>query len=536
MDGETLIRAVVKAPAELLWNGGIGTYVKSDTEVDADAGDPSNDAVRINASDLRCKVIGEGGNLGLTQRARIEYSLRGGRINTDALDNSAGVDMSDHEVNLKILLAPAVSSGALTDANRNSLLEDLTDAVAELVLDNNRTQSLGISLDEIRARESADDFRDLMTSLERTGELDRLSETLPTTDALSERKERGQTLARPELCVLLAYAKLSVKAHLLKGTLPDDPVGESYLIGYFPESAVASAGQENLESHRLRREIIVSQLTNELVDLMGATFVNRVARDTGRSVEEVVRAWLVASRLSNHRSLMSRMAEQQSALNTRVTYRWLLGLARVLERTTRWVLQNVDAEASPAELVEQNVHGLEVLRSSFGDIVTGEDATLFQARVAEIQELGADEEFSRSLITLRFLDQLLEILDIARQSRASEAAAGEAFYRVSEAIQAPWLHRMAFATAEDDLWEQRAAQLLSDDLARVHRKLVVAVLAHAGDAPDLHRAAEATLAKHPRALARFQEILTDLRSEDEVGLAAVSVAVRELASIADRLS
>ena len=338
-DGEALIRAVLRAPVELLWNGGIGTYVKSSSESHADAGDPANDAVRLDVEELRCDVIGEGGNLGLTQRARVEYALSGGRINTDALDNSGGVDMSDHEVNLKILLAPAVQSGTLTEDERNELLEELTEGVAELVLENNRSQSLAISLDERRSKESLDDFRDLMYALEKAGELDRTAEQLPSADVLAERRGRGLAMARPELCVLLAYAKLRLKSQLLAGRLPDDPATYSYLLGYFPAKAIRAAGEGSLDGHRLRREIITAEVTNDLVDLMGSGFVTRVMRDTGAEAEEVVRAWLVASRLADHRALLGQMATQSTSLAARVSYRWLLALSRVLERTTRWVLQ-----------------------------------------------------------------------------------------------------------------------------------------------------------------------------------------------------
>ena len=532
MDGETLIRAVLRAPVELLWNGGIGTYVKADFEIHADAGDPSNDAVRVNATELRCEVVGEGGNLGFTQRARIQFALRGGRINTDALDNSAGVDMSDHEVNLKILLQPAVGS-SMTFEERNELLEELTDAVAELVLDNNRSQSLAVSLDEVRATEALDDFRDLMFALEKAGELDRASEFLPTLDVLEERREAGRSLVRPELCVLLAYAKLSLKKHLLESALPDDPVTESYLLGYFPPAALVAAGHEHLERHRLRREIIASQLTNDLVDLMGAAFLNRVMRDTGESPESVVRAWLVASRLADHRALLKEMARQQSGLSVRVTYRWLLGLARVLERTTRWVLANVDAGVSPAKVVEENLEGLATLREAFGEIVAGEDRQLFEARVAEIRQVGADEAFSQRLMTLRFLDQLLEILDICRETGADPLVAGRVYYEVSERFDIPWIRRCVFAAAGDDQWEQRAAQVLSEDLSRAHRRLVVAVLSGAAEGPGT---TEELMARYRRHVERFRGIVEELRVEETPGLAAVSVAARELGALAARVN
>jgi glutamate dehydrogenase len=534
-DGEALIRAVLRAPVELLWNGGIGTYVKSASETDVDAGDPSNDAVRIDVDELRCDVVGEGGNLGFTQRARTEFSLLGGRINTDALDNSGGVDMSDHEVNLKILLTPAVAEGTLTEERRNALLAELTEAVARLVLDNNRSQSLAISLDERRSKESLDDFRDLMFALEKAGELDRAAEGLPSTDVLHERRERGKAMARPELCVLLAYAKLSLKTRLLAGRLPDDPVTESYLLGYFPPKATMAAGQTNLRSHRLRREIITAEVTNDLVDLMGAGFVTRMMRDTGRTAEDVVRAWLVASRLADHRALLGQMAQQSTLLNVRVSYRWLLGLGRVLERTTRWVLQNVEPEESSAGIVDQNLTGLAELRERFGEVVRGEERKLFEARVREIQDLGADEAFSRRLITLRFLDQLLEILGIARETEHDVVETAYAYYQSSLAFEIPWLRRKTFAAAGDDQWEQRAAQVLSDDLSRAHRKLAVGLMRRS-DAmeTDLESHDYLTLLK-PREVERFQGIVAELKEEPSVGLAAASVAARELSGVSDRL-
>ena len=359
LDGESLIQAVLRAPAELLWSGGIGAYVKASEESNGDAGDPPNDAVRVNSDELRCRVVGEGGNLGFTQRARIEFALRGGRINTDALDNSGGVDLSDHEVNLKILLGHSVRSGAMGEERRDHLLEELTDPVATLVLADNERQSLAISLDELRAKAGLDDFRDVMSSLEKTGALHRAAENLPTWEVLWARlEERGESLARPELCVLLAYAKLDLMDRLLESDLPDDPAAYDYLRTYFPAAALEAAGEESLDHHRLRRRIIACQLTNDLVDLMGATFVNRVSRDTGRTPSEVAGAWLIAARLADHDALVRRVSGAGDGLSSRVVYRWLLGLARVLERTTRWLLLNVEVDQDTATIIERHQDGL----------------------------------------------------------------------------------------------------------------------------------------------------------------------------------
>jgi len=534
MDGESLIRWVLRAPVELLWNGGIGTYVKATGETHADAGDPTNDAVRIDASELRCEVVGEGGNLGFTQRARVEYALQGGRMNTDALDNSAGVDLSDHEVNLKILFAPAVRVGSMTLEERNVLLEALTEAVADLVLEDNRAQSLAVSLDQERARRGFDDFRDLMYALEKTGELNRAAEGLPSLDILQERQAEGLTLVRPELCVLLAYAKLALKTRLLAGGLPDDPVTESYLLGYFPAAAIAAAGNQSLQTHRLRREIIASQFTNDLVDVMGATFITRVTRDTGARVEDVARAWLVASRLADHRALVAQIGTQRDRLDAAVTYRWVLGLARVLERTTRWVLQNVDPDLSPASLVARSVPGLAVLRDNFGSFVAGEDRALFEARVEEICNVGADDLFSRRLITLRFLDQLLEILEIAREAGTDPVTTAHAYYRTSELFDVPWLRRSASGSVGDDPWLHRASQALAEDVARAHRKLVLVVLQRMDPSEEIASGTDRLLRVRSREIERFRSVVGELKAGGSPSLAAMSVVVREFAVLADR--
>jgi glutamate dehydrogenase len=536
LDGERLIKAVLCAPAELLWNGGVGTYVKASTETHADAGDPANDAVRVDAPDLRCEVVGEGGNLGFTQRARVEYALAGGRLNTDALDNSAGVDMSDHEVNLKILLNPAVRDGALSEERRNALLEDVTEAVAELVLEHNRSQSLAISLDENRAREIGGEFKGLIAALEKSGNLDRASEYLPTFEQLMEREqEMGVGLTRPELCVLLAYAKLHLMKELLASDIPDDSVTESYLLGYFPPRAVMEAGQDHLWDHRLRREVVASQITNDVVDLMGATFVHRVARDTGRTPADVVRSWLVAARLAGHRALLQRMADQSKRLPAGVAYRWLLGLGRVLERTARWVLTNVPAATPTANVITASFEGLSVLRGHFGDIVAGEDRDLFNSRVAEIHETGADDEFATSLITLRFLDQLLEILRAAEETGSDPVETARVFYRISETLRIAWLRKAIFAAAGSDRWEQRAAQALSDDLTRARQRLVTHAMRAAPLGSGAEAVVESALRSQSREVARFHDLLEEIQGEDAgAGLAGLGMAVREMLALGER--
>jgi glutamate dehydrogenase len=528
LDGESLMQAILRAPVDLLWNGGIGTYVKASDESHTDAGDSANDAIRVDATELRCRVIGEGGNLGLTQGARIEFALAGGHVYTDAIDNSGGVDMSDREVNLKILLTGAMKAGLLERASRNALLEQLTPAVTERVLADNRSQSLAVSLDDLRSPESLDDLHALTVTLERAGLLDRRADALPSLEVLTERRARGLGLTRPELSVLLAYSKLSLKQELLAGDVIDDPGLGSYLVEYFPAEAVALAGPDVLATHRLRREIIATQLGNDLVDLMGSTFLYRVARDTGAGQEEIARAWVVAARLCGARELRGRLEALEGELSTEVVYRWLLGLARVLDRTTRWVLANVAASTPIGAVVEKHAAGLAELRNSFAAIVAGGERDVFEARVAEMQELTGKGDLAQALITLRFLDQLMEILTVARETGQSPIRVGRAFYLASEMIAAPQLRIGIANAAAGGRWEQRAAQTLLDDLGNAHRRLTTAVVNAGGTDEPVEALVAKVAAEKQHRLAAFRELLEEIGADERPGLAALAIAVRAL--------
>src|SRR5206468_702194 len=267
-----LIRAMLRAPVDLLWNGGIGTFVKARSESHADVGDRSSDAIRVDSEELRCRVVGEGGNLGLTQRARIAFALRGGRVNMDAIDNSAGVDCSDHEVNIKILLDAIVAEGDLTEKQRNTLLAEMTDEVGELVLRDNYEQTQAISTSVAQAASMVDVHARYIRSLEQAGRLDRALEFLPDDDTLTERKAAGQGLTAPEFAILLSYTKIALYGELLASELPDDPDLAGELERYFP-TAARQRFRTRLRRHPLRREIIAAQVTNSLVNRTGTTFV-----------------------------------------------------------------------------------------------------------------------------------------------------------------------------------------------------------------------------------------------------------------------
>ncbi|HEX2094492.1 MAG TPA: NAD-glutamate dehydrogenase [Longimicrobiaceae bacterium] len=532
LDGEGLIRAVLQAPVELLWNGGIGTYVKHSDETHADAGDTTNDPVRVNADELRCRVVGEGGNLGFTQRGRIQYAVLGGRINTDALDNSAGVDMSDHEVNLKILLNRVVRDGDLTEEGRNTLLEAMTDEVSRLVLRNNFGQSLAVSLDQARSREALDDFAVLTRALERDGRIDRVVEGIPSLDQMQERAQTGLGLTRPTLSVLLAHAKLYAKSHLLASALPDDPALEPYLEGYFPREAVEAAGSERLREHQLRREIVTTELVNDLVNLMGSSFLHRVAHETGSEIPAVVRGWVVAAWIAGAEEIRADLAAAEGRFPAEVVYRWVGGLARVLEATTHWVMAHVPAEASTASVIEELRAGLASLRGSFAVTVTGEDRKVFLARLGELQDHGVERALAERLITLRFLPQLLDVLKIARDGGADPVEASRAYYRVSECFATAELRQTVLRAAGDGAWEKRYAQALAEDVAQAQRSIVQAALRGGATGEGV----DAALAEFTRTRARevqaYRGLLEELRADERAPLAGWAMAVRVLRGIA----
>lgn len=530
LDGESLIKAVLAAPVDLLWNGGIGTYVKAGHESHADAGDRSNDAVRIDVDELRAVAVGEGGNLGFTQAARVEYALRGGRINTDALDNSGGVNLSDREVNLKILLNEALRSGAATREERNQLLHRLADEVAAQALRDNEYQSLAVSLDEYRARRGVDHFWALMGKLVEDGLLDREAEGLPSWDELRARREANDSLTRPELAVLLAYAKLHLKSALLRSSLPDDPAADGYFFGYFPSAAVELAGREQARAHRLRREIVASQLTNDLVDVMGATFLTRMSRETGRAEDEVARAWLVASQLTRHRQTLDAICARESQVRTGPAYRWVMGLAKVLERTTRWVLANCDPGESPTSLVEDNLSELEALRGRFHELVAGEDREDFNASVQEAVRLGVEEPFAQDLFALRYFNHLLEILRLARAAETDPEKAARIYYWVTEELRIPWLvSSIEKATDEANRWERRWSLGLIDDIGAVRRRLTAVSLAGGQTLADA-----LDFGGNGSPLDRFHALLKEMDDEDAPTLASLSVVVQVVRQAAGR--
>lgn len=525
VDGEELVRAVLCAPVDLLWNGGIGTYVKSSEEEDTDVEDATNDSVRVDADQLRCRVVGEGGNLGFTQRARIDFALRSGRVNTDALDNSGGVNLSDREVNLKILLGQEVRSGAMKEVERNALLEQLTDAVAEKVLEDNIVQSVTVSLDEIRAKAEPDDFRDVISFLENSGDLTREEEELPSWETLCTRIEaQGRSLTRPELYVVMAYVKMRLMSLLLRSRLPDEPATQEYLKEYFPREALAVIGDSALEKHRLGRQIIASQMTNDLIGLMGCTFVHRISRDMNRTPADVARAWLVAARLTDH---VEAIEQAEHNLQYVLFYKWMVSFSEVLERSVRWLIVNLDMDADAAETIRDNRKKINDLIATFSDVVSGEDHLDFQKYLDQLRNQGVEEEAASHLAKLQFFDQLLVIVQVAQDTHSELTLAAEIYYEIADRFKVRYLMKHIREVVHNSRWEERAANTLLEDLNRHLYSLSRTKLLAIQEGNDLKI--------YSRDYRLFVSLIDDIQAEDVVSVAGLSVAVRQMAILAEKV-
>jgi glutamate dehydrogenase len=531
LNGDALVRAILTAPVDLLWNGGIGTYVKAEDETNAQVGDPGTDTVRVDASALRCRVIGEGGNLGLTQRARVEYALNGGRCNTDALDNSAGVDTSDHEVNIKILLGSSIELGILEADRRDAVLEAAEDDVARRVLRNNDTQSLAVTLDEYRVRERPEVFRQAVTVLERMAVFDRKIEELPSTEDMVERELAGlPVLTRPELAVLLAYSKLYIKHDLLQSSLPDDAALEVLLRDYFPESIRAAAGEQALRSHRLGAHIACTRLTNLAVDTLGWASLVQLVNDTGKRPSKVLKAWYVAFVSSSASGVIDRIYTLDDVTPAGVLAQWLLRAAGALDRATRWLLANEDLTLSASDLLERYGEAVGVLAESLLDHLTARKRQEVDERMTMYQTDGMDRALARDLVALEFVDGLLPVAALARKENLPTSRVGRVYFGLAGTIDFPWLQERLDDAASGGPWELRAAKSLALELEAARTHIVRQLLTASDDDVEdgSEQAVEGFRERRREGLGRIETLIQELREAGRPGIPALMVAIHAI--------
>ena len=534
LSGQALIRAVLKMPVDLLWNGGIGTYVKSSSETDAEVGDSSNNLVRVDAEDLRAKIVGEGGNLGFTQLARIEYALDGGRINTDAIDNSAGVDMSDHEVNIKILLQPLLKSDDLSFKQRNELLDEMTEEVNALVLQDNYNQSLALSLAQRRSTKDILLFESLANYLQRRGDLNPVVEFLPDPKAVSERQKAGEGFTRPELAILLAYAKMGMYRRLLETEFPDEAYFQNYLFRYFPD-VLTERYESAIENHQLRREIIATQFTNTVVDILGITFVHRVLRDTGATPVEVIRAALIALELLDAQALVEDISALDNEVPSEMQYGVLEELVMAVEGVVTWVLVGNKQTGSVAEFVGSYREPLHELRQGLGEFLSPDERQLFERSVEAWQKRGLPDGLAQSAAGLAYVPNSVGVTEVAARADVSVERAATLFYEIGERLSLGWLRDAAAALHSPTKWDKVARGGVIMSLRRTQQELTEHFIeARADDENPANKpSVEDFLARAPRLLKRFDTTLAEVREDDTFSLAGVEVLSTVLAQLAE---
>ena len=458
-----LIAAMLKAPVDLLWNGGIGTYVKSRRESHADVGDRANDVVRVNGDELRCRIVGEGGNLGFTQLGRIEFAAGGGRVNTDAIDNSGGVDCSDHEVNIKILLNEVVSGGDMTGKQRDRLLSEMTDEVAALVLRNNYLQTQALSVAASQASSMLEVHSRLIRRLERDGALDRSIEFLPGADEIAERLAAHGGLFTPELSVLIAYVKIGLFQRLLASTLPGEPFVANELRAYFP-SPLRERHAGLMPGHRLAREIVGTLVANEMVNRGGITFAFRLGEETGADDADIARAYLVAREVYGMNGTWDAIEALDNVVGAEVQVSMLRETRKLVERAARWLLRNRPRPLDVERDVDHFAAGVAALRRGLPDLVADASRAAIDSAAGRLVERGVPEGLALEVAGGNDVFSALDVVEVAKGAGITVEAAAAVYFTLGEKLDLRWLRDEIAALPRENRWQALSRAALRDDL------------------------------------------------------------------------
>jgi len=530
-----LIRAILRAPVDLLFNGGIGTYVKASTESHADAGDKSNDAIRIDGRSVRARVVGEGGNLGLTQRGRIEYATAGGsgagggRICTDFIDNSAGVDCSDHEVNIKILLGGVVADGELTVPQRDALLADMTDEVADLVLRDNYDQARALANARAQAALLLPVHRRMITDLEESGQLDRDLEALPADEDLAARAAAGDGLTLPEFAVLMAYTKIALEREVLADGLADDAWTERVLVDYFP-TPLGQRYAERMASHRLRREIVVTSLVNEVVNRGGISFVYRTGEETGASAAEVIRAYVVVRDVFGLGELWTAVDALDNVVATEGQTAVYLESRRLLDRAVRWLVTNRRSPLDVPGEIERLRPGVSRLLPELGTLFRGDEREALRAQVVTMTDRGLPADLADRAARVQYSFGLLDVVETAATARRDVSEVATLYYLLSERFRVDWLLSKISLLPREDRWQTLARSALRYDLYAALAALTAEALGPAVARSPIERRAEEWEHANASSVARARRAMDDF-AKSPADLAALSVMLRQIRTL-----
>ncbi len=525
-----LVNAILKAPVDLIYNGGIGTYVKAAAETHAQVGDRTNDAVRINGRNLRCRVFCEGGNLGCTQLGRIEYAMSGGRIFTDAIDNSAGVDTSDHEVNIKILLGQAISDGELTEKQRNALLVTMTDDVAALVLRDNYFQTQALSVTGRIASQLLDAQQRFIQYLEKSGRLNRALEYLPDDEEFAARRGKGLGLTGPERAVLLAYSKIWLYDELLASTLPDDNWVGTALARYFPRP-LREPYAAHMARHPLKREIIVSHVTNSMINRVGSTFVHRLCETAGSKPDEIVRAYLLDREIFGFVSLWQLIEALDNRVDDAVQSAMLIDTGRLIDRGTMWFMRSRRLGDDMAATIDHFAPRVEALASRLPQLLDAAERSRVDAEIARYEAKAVPHDLAARVATFDTLYAALDIIEVAGSTQRPVELVADVYFELSTRLGLSWLRDRIAALPGDQHWQMLAKGAMQDDLSGLQRTIAAEVFGGA-DAATSAALIGAWQDRNRRGIERAVQLLGELRTAAQPDAAMLSVALRELRNLA----
>ena len=522
-----LISALLKSPVDLIWNGGIGTYVKSANESHADVGDRANDAVRVNGGELRTSIVGEGGNLGFTQQGRIEYAQTGGRIYTDAIDNSGGVNCSDHEVNIKILLGKVVEQGDMTLKQRNELLESMTDTVAELVLRQNYLQPQAIELSHIRAAANLSDHQRFIQMLEGEGRLDRAIEYLPSDEEITKRQKAGTGLTNPELAIVMAYGKMWVYDNLLLSDLPEAPYFVNELSKYFPDELVGRFFNE-MKEHRLHREIISTYLTNSVVNRLGIEALFRLFEETGQTLATIIRGYAIARDVFDVPTAWKTLEALDNKVDATLLLELELRLRDAIERGVVWFINAFGQDLQVADMISRFEGSVENLTKS-GGFIEQQFAQYLQEDTTKLTQDGLSDSDAALFAMLPYHVDALDAALLAEQYERPVNEIATLYFEAYQVLQLDWMMDNIASLPQQDYWDRRARHALVNELSRSLRLLMDAVLSK----PDAKQAFSEWRSRH---LDQLETVKTEMQKLDDnddsvISLSTLSVLMSELSSL-----
>ena len=527
MTPNELIHNVLQMEVDLLWNGGIGTYVKSSKESHSQVGDRANDDTRVNGSQVKAKIIGEGGNLGLTQLGRIEFARSGGRVNTDFIDNVGGVDCSDNEVNIKILLNALVSSGDLTLKQRNNLLFEMTDDVGDLVIQDCYRQTESISITQLSGGSQLKEQLRFIHNLEKEGNLNREIEFIPTDDEISDRLAVSQGLTRPELSVLIAYGKMMLKERFNIPEITDNPYHRKLLISAFPD-VLQKRYAEQMEQHPLRSEIIATKLTNNLINDMGMNFVFRMQEETGATICEIANAYCVVKGIFDMDSLWDEVEELDNKVSAQTQLAMLESMRRTLRRASRWYLRHGDKTMDIQEAIDSYTSTFADLFKNLNDYLVAEEYKELEENCTRLVKEGVPKEIAYKVASLSNLFPCLDLAQIAKAENRSIKLVASLYFRLGSRLELHWFLEQINNQTVSNHWQALARASYREELDWQQRALAIVLLTGAPECDDAQVILGTWMEHNQALLERWYSMMSEFKTSSTHEFAKFSVALREL--------